>query len=143
MEYQKDKIMAQAQGFEGQRGATTVLPLRNNNNTEVLSIVKYATTPAKVIQAHIPKTPGIRSSFCYLILLLICAHPRHTIGYYNDSLGTTHEVVRKAVRYLLRLNYVKEVRSPRLIIPMNVYMVDTCYILTPSGRKVIQRLLEY
>lgn len=143
MSVPKDNNNGVEVGRKGQRGAEPCLHIGTINNMALLSISKYAITPNTVIHSQIPKTAGIRSSFCYLLMVIISVHPRHTMAYYDDVLGTTFEVVRKAVRYLIRLGYVREVSSPRLIIPLNSYIIDNCYILTPLGRSVLNKLLDY
>lgn len=125
----------------GGEGANHLSNLSLPINTQILLIGKYLTTPLSKIRKHIPAKRGVSSSHCFRVLVMVLAYPRLTVYGISDLLHTRSKNVKNGLEYLLQLGYVKSVGTPRLILTMDKYTIDTCYIITPLGRSVIIKLL--
>jgi hypothetical protein len=94
-----------------------------------------------LIEPHIPRKQGLRSTFAFQCLLNINVVPRLTKAGLARSFNTCRQSTCHTIDYLNELGLVYELGKPRLIIPFQRFKVDTAYNITPKGFQVIRDVL--
>lgn len=107
------------------------------------AIKKYFGTPKELLYHYIPKTEGVRSTTAYNVLIFIHCTPATTNQHIADSVHCNNAAVKRSVIYLRRLGYIRLMPHQRYIKPFNTYKTEKTYIITPKGKTVLSKLLNY
>jgi hypothetical protein len=114
------------------------------NETLLLQAYKLFTTPHRLIREYIPEKRGVRSTFCFKVLVIIACNERVTETGIRAILNGTKETgVKSANERLCDLGLIRPVNKPRLIIPFQAYKIDKGYMITPKGKSALNRMLDY
>lgn len=104
---------------------------------------RFLCTPIELIYQAIPKRPGLRSTTSFKILTFIYCTPATTKQHISDMIDCNNEAVKRSVEYLLKLGYIRMMPSMRYVKPFNSYKQERTYLITPKGKTVLSKLLNY
>jgi hypothetical protein len=143
MEYQKDKIIAPAQGCEA-RGAATPHSRVSPSSTDKLFISGKAFGPnRKLINKYFPILVNRSNVSLYSLLMVIYSNPLRTVnGLVSHSIHNA-QTVNKNLLILIDLGYVQQENKPRKVIPFNAFVIDKVYRITAKGVKVLSAITGY
>jgi hypothetical protein len=125
-------------------GIDTPLKHSEKVSPQILQAYRVLTKPLSIIREYIPEVKGIKSSFCFKLMVIIACNERITEGCIRAILnGAKESSVRPANNRLISLGYIREVNKPRLIIPFQAYKIDKGYMITPKGKSALNKMLDY
>lgn len=143
MEYQKDKIIAQAQGCEA-RWAATPHSRVSPSSTDKLFISGKAFGPnRKLLNKYFPIVVNRSNVSLYSLLIVIFSNPLRTVnGLVAHSMHNA-QTINKNLLILIDLGYVQQENKPRKILAFEAYTIDKVYRITAKGVKVLSAITGY
>lgn len=102
---------------------------------------KILSIKPKMLRKYLPDIVGMHITRVFWGLVLVYAHPYRNLRCLG-ILGTLE--VRGLglwLGWLVRHDYIKIVKRPRLILVLGAYKMDKTYIVTKKGKRVIKQVL--
>lgn len=98
-------------------------------------------TRSKLIK-YFPETKQANSTKNMRVLLAIFNKPKMPKGQLKKLFNSGSATIDFNINSLIQLNYVKLIAKPRPIPKLNTWIIDDVYIITPTGKKVLQWVLN-
>lgn len=94
----------------------------------------------KIIRSVMGDVGKVKGTTTFSTLLLVYLYPRYTIK--QLSAITNQLSVERSISILLRLNYIRVIGKPRLIVPFQRFKVDKGYVITPAGEAILRKIVS-
>lgn len=107
----------------------------------IIAACKINRINPEIVNPFIPKKQGLRNTFAFKCLLNVSVTPKLTKTAYARLYNNCQQATYHALAYLKELGLVFELGKPRLIKPLQRYIIDKGYNITPKGEKVIRDVL--
>lgn len=127
---------------ELQQAYKGVTPVNTDHKPLVEAFFLIRSINARLLKKMMPVCSGVLVTNCFRCLILIENRP----GKHNAELSRlgniTEENIRKSLIYLFSNGYIKTSPYARKVHPLQVWMFDTTYAITLSGKRLIRAVFE-
>ena len=144
MEYQKDKIIAPAQGCEGQRGAEPHSRSKPSPTDKLFIIGNgIGIRNIEIFYKYFPLLTNRSSKSLYQLLFVVFSNPLRTEHHLRSLILGNSNSTRKNLLILCDLGYIQQENKPRKILAFEAYTIDKVYRITAKGVKVLSAITGY
>jgi len=112
------------------------------HSTPILTSYTLITRAAPFMRKLFPELNRDLAFKSYCILCYISVSPKQARTKISEVTGFHKKTVNRVAALLINKGLIREIASPRLIVPFQAYRIDKVLKIAPKGEKILKKLFD-